>query len=128
MAPKTSKIPVTETSVRYGEAVMSKSEHPVYCFQCKGLISGWVYLMGNLSHHGHCLPKDKQPTEMLVPMSYVETALKRVLKPKNKKAKKLADLVMELAESADNAHDDIGGSRKGVDILRDAVKVAMTFK
>lgn len=39
-------------------------------------------------------------------------------------AKRLADLVLELAEAVDNAAEDIGGSRPQLDILREAVQVA----
>lgn len=40
-------------------------------------------------------------------------------------AEKLAALVLELAEAVDNAASDIGGSRSQLDILREAVVVAV---
>lgn len=40
------------------------------------------------------------------------------------KQRTLAALVLELAEAVDNAHDDIGGSRPQLTILREAVAEA----
>lgn len=43
-------------------------------------------------------------------------------------AAKLCDLVLELAQAVDNAHEDIGGSRPQLTILREAVAEARKVK
>lgn len=42
--------------------------------------------------------------------------------------KKLADLVLKLADAVDNAMHDIGGSRPQLTILREAVAYAQSIK